>query len=363
MRAAVCYEFGKPVVVEEVRMESPKAGQVKVRMAAAAICHSDIHSIRGEHGRARLPALLGHEAAGYVEEVGDGVTYVKPGDPVVCCIIRAGCGQCYYCLVGEPNFCENRPFQFQQLGPYFTSRGEQLTVFGSGFAGFAEYTLAPQEALVKIPPDMPIDRAALLGCGVISGFGAVVNAAKVKPFSSVVVFGSGGVGLNAVQGAAFVGAHPIVAIDVADSKLATARSFGATHTLNARSASDLPAAVRDLTHGRGADHVFVTVAGVEIKRQAFLMLARRGMAIFIGHGVNETMSQFAAEELVGGRVLTGCAMGASRTRLDIPRLIELYQAGRLKLDELISRRYPFAQINDAIADAEKGEALRNVLMF
>lgn len=363
MKAAVCYEFGKPLAVEEVRIEAPKAGEVKVRIAAAGICHSDIHSLRGEHGRARLPALLGHEVAGYVEEVGEGVTYVKPGDPVVCCIVRAGCGQCYYCLVGQSHFCEHRPFQFQQPGPYFTSRGEQLTVFGSGFAGFAESTLIPQEGLVKIPAELPIDRAALLGCAVISGFGAVVNGAKVKPFSSVVVFGAGGVGLNAVQGAAFVGAHPIIAIDVADSKLATARFFGATHSLNACTESDLPAAVKGLTQGRGADYVFVAVAGIGIKRQAFGMLSRGGMAIFIGHGVNESMSQFAAEELVGGRILTGCAMGASKIRLDIPRLIELYQAGRLKLDELITRRYAFEHINEAIADAEKNQALRNVLLF
>jgi Zn-dependent alcohol dehydrogenase len=363
MKAAVCYEFDQPLSIEEVQMEGPRAGEVLVRMAAAAICHSDIHSLHAEHGRARLPALSGHEVSGYVEEVGSGVTYVKPGDPVVCCLVRAGCGQCHYCLIGQPNFCESWHFLFQRLGPYYTSRGEQLTLFPGLYAGFAELTVVPEGGVVKIPADMPMDRAALLGCGVISGFGAVVNGAQVKPFSSVVVMGAGGVGLNAVQGAAFVGAHPIVAVDILESKLTMARSFGATHTVNAREESDLPGAIRSLTHGRGADYVFVTVAGIEHKRQAFMMLARAGMAIFIGHGVNETMSQFDAVELVGGRMLTGCAMGAARIRLDIPRLIELYQAGRLKLDELISRRYPFEQINEAIADAEKGLALRNVLLF
>jgi Zn-dependent alcohol dehydrogenase len=208
-----------------------------------------------------------------------------------------------------------------------------------------------------------MDRAALLGCGVISGFGAVVNGAKVKPFSSVVVMGTGGVGLNAIQGAAFVGAHPIIAADVMDNKLEAARSFGATHTINIKKEHDPIAEVRRITYGRGADYVFITVAGIQPKRQGFLMLARNGMEIFIGHGINEYLSEFDAVEFVGGRMITGCAMGASRIRVDIPRLIELYQVGRLKLDELISKKYRLEQINEAIEDAEKGESLRNVIQF
>jgi S-(hydroxymethyl)glutathione dehydrogenase/alcohol dehydrogenase len=363
MKAAVCNEYGKPLAIENVWMEEPKRGEVKIRIAAAAICHSDIHSIQGEHGKAKLPALFGHEVAGYVEEVGEGVTYVRPGDPVICCLVRAGCGQCYYCITGRPNFCENWKHEFQRLGPYCNQRGEQLTLMGGLYAGFVEQTIVPEDGLVKIPGDMPMDRAALLACGVISGFGAVVNGAQVKPFSSVVVTGSGGVGLNAIQGAAFVGAHPIIAIDVLESKLQAARAFGATHTIHAAAEPDVIAAVRELTHGRGADYVFVTVAGVKPKRQAFLMLSRIGMAVFIGHGIHEYMSDWDAAELVGGRTMTGCAMGATRTRLDLPRLIELYQAGRLKLDELITGRYRLEQINEAIAEAERGAALRNVIVF
>jgi S-(hydroxymethyl)glutathione dehydrogenase/alcohol dehydrogenase len=363
MKAAICYEFGKPLVIEEVEMDAPKKGEVKVRISAAAICHSDIHSIKGEHGRGRLPALAGHEVSGYVEEVGEGVTYVQPGDPVVCCLVRAGCGHCHYCITGLPNFCENWHFEFQRLGPYRNKNGEQLTLLAGLYAGFVEYTILPGDGVVKIPKDMPMDRAALLGCGVISGFGAVINGAKVKPFSSVVVMGTGGVGLNAIQGAAFVGAHPIIAADVVDSKLEAARSFGATHTINIKKERDPIAAVRKMTYGRGADHVFITVAGIQPKRQGFLMLAPNGMEIIIGHGMNEFLSEFDAVEFVGGRMITGCAMGASRIRVDIPHLIELYQAGRLKLDELITRKYRLEQINEAIEDAEKGEALRNVIQF
>jgi S-(hydroxymethyl)glutathione dehydrogenase/alcohol dehydrogenase len=363
MKAAICYEFGKSLVIEEVEMDAPKKGEVKVRISFAALCHSDIHSIKGEHGRGRLPALAGHEVSGYVEEVGEGVTYVQPGDPVVCCLVRAGCGHCYYCITGLPNFCENWHFEFQRLGPYHNKNGEQLTLLGGLYAGFVEHTIVPEDGIVKIPEDMPMDRAALLGCGVISGFGGVVNGAKVKPFSSVVVMGTGGVGLNAIQGAAFVGAHPIIAADVVDSKLDVARSFGATHTINMKKEPDPIAAVKKMTYRRGADHVFITVAGIQPKRQGFLMLAPNGMEIFIGHGMREMLSDWDAVEFVGGRMITGCAMGASRIRVDIPRLIELYQAGRLKLDELISKRFSLDQINEAIEDTEKGEALRNIIVF
>jgi Zn-dependent alcohol dehydrogenase len=363
MKAAICYEFGKPLVIEDVEMEALKKGEVKVRISAAAICHSDIHSIKGEHGTAKLPALPGHEVSGYVEEIGEGVTYVQPGDPVVCCLVRAGCGHCYYCITGLPNFCENWHFEFKRPGPYRNKNGEQLTLLGGLYAGFVEHTIVPEDGVVKIPKDMPMDRAALLGCGVISGFGAVVNKAMVKPFSSVVVMGVGGVGLNAIQGAAFVGAHPIIAADVVNGKLEAARSFGATHTINLKKERDPIAVVRKITYGRGADYIFITVAGIQPKRQGFMMLAPNGMEIIIGHGINEYLSEFDAVEFVGGRMMTGCAMGASRIRVDIPRLIELYQVGRLKLDELISRRYRLEQINEAIEDAEKGEALRNVILF
>jgi Zn-dependent alcohol dehydrogenase len=363
IRAAVCYEYGAPLSVEDVEMEDPKQGEVKVRIAFAAICHSDVHSVKGEHGKGKLPALAGHEVAGYVEEVGEGVTYVQPGDHVVCCLVRAGCGHCHYCIIGYPNYCENWQWQFRRLGPFWNKDGEQLSIMGGLYAGFANYTKLPEDGVVKLPKDMPLDKAALIGCGVISGFGAVINRAQVRPFDSVAVMGTGGVGLNAIQGAAFVGAHPIVALDVADSKLEAARKFGATHGVNVRTHRDPVSAVREITHGRGADHLFLTVAGIGPKRQGFGMLSRRGKAIVIGHGTDEMMSEWNVVEFMDGKVMTGCAMGASRIRVDIPNIVELYQAGRYRLDELISNRYSLDQINEAIADAEKGESLRNIIVF
>ena len=363
MKAAVCNEYGKPLDIEEVTLEPPKDNEVRVRVAAAAICHSDIHSIKGEHARGKLPGLPGHEVAGFVEETGREVTYVQSGDPVVCSLVRAGCGHCHYCIIGLPNFCENWQYEFLRPGPYLNKNGERLTLFSGGYAGFAEYTNVYEDALVKIPDNMPLDRASLLACGVISGFCSVVNAAKVRPFSSVMVVGTGGVGLNAIQGAAFVGAHPIIAADILDSKLETARVFGATHVINMKTEKDPLAAVKAMTHGRGVDYAFMTVAGIGPKRQAFSMLSRVGMQVLIGHGTDEFLNDWNAVEFVSGKMMTGSAMGACRIREDIPNLIELYQCGRLKLDELISNRYSFDRINEALEDSAKGIALRNVIIF
>ena len=232
-------------------------------------------------------------------------------------------------------------------------------------AGVNKRSVAEQ-TLVKIPENLLIDRAALLACAVISGFGAVVHHAKVTPMSSVAVVGCGGVGLNVIQTLKIVGAYPIVAVDVLDSKLEMARAFGATHTVNPKKVSDPIETVYKLTSGRGAEYVFVAVAGISILREAFLMSAYHGMTVILGHGFKEYLSDFQPTDFVGSdRMLTGCAMGGTRfnTRIDIPKIIELYQAGIYKLDELISGYYTLEQINEAIESVEKGEALRNVIMF
>jgi S-(hydroxymethyl)glutathione dehydrogenase / alcohol dehydrogenase len=363
MKAALCVEFGKPWVIEELTLDDPGPGEVKVKVAACAICHSDIHSAMGEHSPITLPAVGGHEIAGYIAEVGKGVTYVKEGDPVIVSIPQNGCGQCYNCLIGQNYNCTTNPLKLAAPGRYVNSQGQRLWQFAGDIAGFAEYTTCSENHVVKFPPNMPMDRACLIACGVISGFMAVINRAKVKPFESVLVMGTGGVGLNAIQGARFAGAHPIIAVDVLDSKLETARSFGATHTINARTEKDPIKTAREITGNRGADYVFVAVAGVEILRQAFSMSGRNGMTVVIGHSGKEWMSNFDATEFVGGKFMTGSAMGVVRQRVDIPRLVELYQCGRLKLDELISKHYPFARINEAMADSMKGDALRNILTF
>jgi S-(hydroxymethyl)glutathione dehydrogenase/alcohol dehydrogenase len=363
VKAAILYEFNQLLVIEEVTLDPPKKGEVKIRIVSCGVCHSDIHTFRGEHGNPQLPGVGGHEAAGYVEEVGEGVTYVKPGDRVAASIAPAGCGHCYYCSVGLSNMCQNNHIFLAAQGRYVNKNGQRLTQFAGAVAGFAEYATVPEINLVKIPEDMPMEQAGLLACGVISGWGAVVNRARVIPGSSVLVVGCGGVGLNAIQGALYSGAYPIIGYDVLDNKLEAARTFGASHTVNAAKESDPQKKVREITYGRGADYVIVAVAGIDILRRAFMMSAIDGMTVVIGHGHGEKMDAFTPTDFMGGKRLTGSAMGATRLRLDIPRLMELYKTGRLKLDELISGHYPLDGINDAVTSMLKGEAIRNIITF
>ncbi|MGD1120289.1 MAG: zinc-binding dehydrogenase [Dehalococcoidales bacterium] len=363
VKAAVLYEYHKPLVMEEVEMDPPRDNDVLLRLAATGICHSDVHCIHGEHGIHPLPAIGGHEVCGYVEEVGKNVSYVKPGDKVIATIIPAGCGHCYYCSIGAPGQCEVNRIALFIPGRYINKKGQRITQFEGVVAGFAEYLVLPEVNVVKIPPDFRSDLAALISCGVISGYGAVLYRAKVQPNKSVVVMGTGGVGLNVIQGAKFVGAYPIIAVDILDSKLETAKQFGATHTVNVKKVKDAIAEIKKLTYGRGADYVIEASAGIDILRQAWLMAQPTGTVTVIGHGTGEKMEAWTPVEFCGGRVLTGSAMGAVRSRLDIPRIIELYQAGRLKLDELVSGHFKFDQINEAIKSMEKGDVVRNVLMF
>jgi len=363
MKAAICYELNKPVVIEEVTLDPPGKGEVKIKMAATAVCHSDIHAMKGEHGNIQLPAVAGHEICGYVDEVGEGVAYVKKGDKVIGSIIPEGCGQCYYCKVGLSSQCTTNRLFLYGKGKYVNKKGQRLTQYAGAVAGFAEYATIPEVNLVKVPEDLPVDRACLLACGVISGFGAVLYRAKVQVNSSVAVVGCGGVGLNAIQGALYAGAFPIIGVDVRDNKLENAKVFGATHTVNTKTEKDPIEKVKEITYGRGADTVIVAVAGIDILRQAFMMSARDGTTCIIGHGWGEQMTAFTPLDFMGGKKLTGSAMGAVRLRIDIARLIELYRVGRLKLDELVSGHYPFEKINEALASSEKGDVIRNVIMF
>lgn len=359
MKAAVCYEFGKPLVVEEVDVRPPQKGEVKVRLAVTAICHSDIHDIRGELG-ATLPFIAGHESSGYIEELGEGVTAVKKGDPVVASLLIS-CGRCRFCVTGRTHMCE-AAWARDKESPYRNKKGQSLAQMVK-IGSYAEYTILDQSQVVKIPDDMPMDRAALLACGVITGFGAVVNRAKVEVLSSCVIVGTGGVGLNSVQGAAISGAYPVIAVDVSDSKLEAARKFGATHTVNS-SKVDAIEAVKELTEGRGADYVFVTVGSAEAMRQGFRMSGPRGMTVIVGLPKMGDMLNFSPFEFIKDeRVVTGSFMGTTRLQTDIPRLVELYRAGILKLDELITGRYPLERINEAIESVERGEALRNLIVF
>ena len=361
MKAAICYEINQPLVVEDgVTVDDPGKDEVKVRVAVTAVCHSDLHFLTGEIP-SRLPGLAGHETAGHVEEVGKDVTAFKPGDTVVIGTVTSGCGHCYYCTIGLRHMCVERTAFGKPK--HKNAKGERLTLMAGPVGGFAEYTTVPQYLVTKVPKDIPLDRACLLACGVTSGFGAVVNRARVRAMSSVVVIGTGGVGLNSIQGAAFSGAYPLIAVDVLDKKLATAKEFGASHTINLKKEKDPIAAVMKMTGGRGADYVFVTVGKVEAIRQGFSMSGPEGMTVVVGLAGGNLAAISPMEFVFTEKVLTGCGGGSIRTSIDIPYLVSLYQSGKLKLDELISGHYPLERINEAIDSLAKGEALRNIITF
>ena len=359
MKAAVCRAFGEPLVIEEVDLAPPGPGEIRVKLAACAICHSDIFYAEGAWG-GDLPAVYGHEAAGMVEEVGPAVSTVKPGDHVVVTLIRS-CGHCHYCSQGLPVACETS-FPLDDGSPIKAADGSPV-LHGLRTGAFAEYALVDASQAVIIPKDVPLDSASLLACGVITGFGAVVNTAGMKPGGSVVVIGAGGVGLNSVQGAAVGGASTIIAVDIVASKLEAAKRFGATHGIDGRTA-DLVDQVRALTGGRGADYVFVTVGAKAAFDQAFGLASPAGAIVLVGMPETGVMTEMdpGTVAALNQRIL-GSKMGSSRIQVDIPYLVSLYRQGRLKLDELITGRYPLEEINEAIASVKSGEALRNVIVF
>lgn len=359
MKAAICYEFGAPLIVEEVTVEPPSRGEVKVRVAATAICHSDVSAIQGDWG-GRLPMVAGHETAGIVEEVGEQVISVRPGDRVVVSLLRS-CGRCNYCLAGAPNQCVGTFVGDGKVGVR-TAAGEPVARrFGT--ASFAEYTVVDESQVVRIPDAIPLDLASLLACGVLTGVGAVVHTARVEVGASVVVIGTGGVGLNAVQGARLAGARRVIALDMLDSKLAVSETFGATGTVNA-GRDDVRKAVLDMTDGRGADYVFVTVGSTAAIAQGQTLLRPRGTLVIVGIPPRKATVQLPTYSLaVSEQRILGSFMGSSRLAEDVPWLVDLYLQGRLKLDELITARYTLDQINDAIAKMQAGAALRNVITF
>jgi Zn-dependent alcohol dehydrogenase len=360
MKAAVCYEFGTPLVIADLTMRPPRRDEVRVRVRATAICHSDIHDINGDFG-GMVPFVGGHETAGHVDEVGADVSSVKPGDAVIVSLLES-CGKCSFCKTGRPYFCETKT-TYDVEGTLTDSKGAGV-VQKARVGGFAEYVLVHESQLVKVDDDFPLDLASLLACGVITGFGAVVNRARVRPFESVVVIGTGGVGLNAVQGAVTCGADPIIAVDIVDSKLERARRFGATHGVNGKSV-DAVEVVKGLTGGTGVDYAFVTVGSAAAMQQAFAMLRRGGTAVMVGiPPANDPLVAVPGAELaINEKTLTGGFMGSARLSVDVPGLIGLYKSGRYKLDELIAGRYPLEQINEAIQSSMGGEALRNVIVF
>lgn len=355
--AAVCHAFGQPLTVEEVELRAPIAGEVEVTLAAVAICHSDITYLDGGWGGS-LPAVYGHEAAGTVSSVGDGVRGISVGDAVVVTLIRS-CGHCAPCSSGKPVMCDTS--YDGDHGPLKTTDGGKLhQAMASG--AFAEKVVVDQSQVVRIPSDISMESASLLACGVITGVGAVVNAADLRAGQDVVVIGAGGVGLNAIQGARIAGARRIVAVDMSPEKLAIAKEFGATDGVLATDPEPWRAAKAAM--GRGADAVFVTVGAIPAFDQGPQYLAKGGRVIMVGMPHSGAMSTYEPVMVAAaGQGMIGSKMGDTVIKRDIPWMVDLYQQGRLKLDELISGRWTLDQINEAIADTKTGSARRNVITF
>lgn len=360
MKAAVLRAVNQPLHLEDVSTAKPGSGEVLLRTAAVGVCHSDLHFQNGAYPYP-LPTVLGHEAAAVVEAVGADVSYVRPGDHVVTCL-SAFCGHCEYCLTGHPSLC-GAPELGRRPGepPRLAAGGEPIAQF-LNVSAFAENMLVHEHAVAKIRPDMPLDRAALIGCAVTTGVGAVIHTAAIEPGSTVAVIGCGGVGLCCINGADIAGAGRIIAIDTTASKLELARAFGATDAVNATEADPVEA-VRDMTGG-GVHYAFEAIGMKDTAEQAFRMLRAGGTATVIGMIPVGAMVEIHGPEFLREKKLQGSNMGSNRFRIDIPRFVDFYLAGKLHLDAMISGRIGLADVNDALAALQAGQTMaRNVIVF
>ena len=361
-RAAICRELNQPIVVEEITVEPPKRGEVTVKLGACGVCHSDLSATNGTL-QMPLPLVLGHEAAGEVVELGPDASGLKEGDHVVSSFIYM-CGECRFCVTGRPVLCveQGRAISTLPDGTLRTrdARGQALNIF-SGCGVMAEYATVHADNLVKIDPKIPLDRAALVGCAVTTGVGAVFNTARVAPGASVAVFGCGGVGLNVIQGARIAGADRIIAIDTLEPKLELARQFGATDTLLFK--EDPVKALKKMTGG-GPDYAFECVGNGELAAAAYKAIRRGGLAVVVGVAKPGDSTAIRTMTLpFEEKTLTGSYFGSCVPRIDFPRMLALYMGGRLKLDELITRRYPIDEAPQAFADLESGRNARGVIVF
>jgi S-(hydroxymethyl)glutathione dehydrogenase/alcohol dehydrogenase len=367
-RAAVAWAAGKPLTIETIEIAGPKPGEVLVEVKATGICHTDQYTLSGSDPEGLFPAILGHEGAGIVREVGAGVTAVKPGDHVIP-LYTPECRQCKTCLSRRSNLCTAiRGTQGKGLMPDSTSRFscDQGTIFHyMGCSTFSNYTVLPEIALAKVREDAPFEKICYIGCGVTTGVGAVVNTAKVWPGANVAVFGLGGIGLNVIQGAKMVGADRIIGIDLNPGREAMARQFGMTDFINPNviGRDKVVQAVMDLTGG-GADFSFECIGNVEVMRQA-LECCHRGWGESIIIGVAGAGQEIATRpfQLVTGRVWKGTAFGGARGRTDVPKIVDWYMEGKIQIDPLITHVMPLDQINHGFELMEKGESIRSVVLF
>ena len=360
MKAAVLREVNVPLEVEEVQVDAPGPREVLIRTGASGVCHSDLHYVEGSYSIPK-PAILGHEAAGIVEAVGEQVYYLKPGDTVIMCL-SVFCGHCEFCLRGQPVLCTRTDVvRSTEQPPRLRQDGQSITQMAQ-LGSYAEQMLVHENACVKVREDVPMDRLALIGCGATTGLGAVLNTAAVEPGSTVCVVGCGGVGLNCIQGAALAGALRIIAVDTVETKLTMAREFGATDVIDA-SSGDVVERIRDLTDD-GVDYSFEAIGLKQTAEQCYQMLRPGGTATVIGMIPEGTMIEIdAGGFLRRERKLQGSSMGSNRFRTDMPRYVEFYLQGRLKLDELVSQHVKLEQINEAFADMKGGNVARSVILF
>ncbi|MCZ6577509.1 MAG: S-(hydroxymethyl)glutathione dehydrogenase/class III alcohol dehydrogenase [Gammaproteobacteria bacterium] len=366
-KAAVAFEAGKPLSIEEVDLAGPEAGEVLLEVKATGICHTDHFTLSGADPEGLFPVILGHEGAGVVVETGDGVKSVKPGDHVIP-LYTPECRECEYCLSGKTNLCQAiRTTQGQGLMPDGTSRfslGGKMLHHYMGTSTFSNYTVLPEIAVAKIRGDAPFDKVCYIGCGVTTGIGAVINTAGVEPGANVVVFGLGGIGLNVIQGARMVGADMIVGVDVNQKKRTLAEKFGMTHFVNPKEIDgDLVSHLVELTKG-GADYSFECIGNVETMRQA-LECCHKGWGESIIIGVAGAGQEIRTRpfQLVTGRVWRGTAFGGARGRTDVPKFVDWYMEGKINIDDLITHTMPLADINKGFDLMEKGESIRGVVVF
>ena len=361
MKAGIFHGANQPLTIEDVDIDKPMAREVVVRTVASGVCHSDLHFVDGLYPYP-APAVLGHEAAGIVEEVGELVTDFQEGDHVIACL-SVFCGNCERCLTGHPNLCSS-PATRRAPGdpPKMTLAGTDTLVHQFlNVSSFAERMLLHENAIVKIRDDMPLAQAALIGCGVMTGVGAALNTAKVEPGSTTAVFGAGGVGLAAIQGCRIAGARQIIAVDVVESKLGLAKELGATHLVDA-SAGDPVEKIRELTGG-GVDYAFEAIGLGKVATQAFDCLRPGGTATIIGMIPVGEKVELEGTAFLSEKKIQGCTMGSNRFRVDMPRYIDFYLQGRLMLDEMITKRAKLEDVNEAFRAMKAGEVARTVLMF
>ena len=359
MKAAVLYEVNQPLQMEDIDVALPGPREVLVRTKASGVCHSDLHFVEGLY-TTTMPVVLGHDAAGIVEAIGSQVNYVSPGDRVICCL-SVFCGQCERCTTGRPVLCSRTGLvRGQDEAPRLSQGGASVTQFAN-LGAYAEMMLVHENSLVKIEQDIGFEQMALIGCGATTGLGAAMNTAKVEPGSTVAVIGCGGVGLNAIQGAKLAGALRIIAIDSVEDKLTLAREFGATDVIDA-SSGDVETKVKDLTKG-GVDYSFEAIGKKETAEQSFSILRAGGTATIIGMIPQGVKIELDGASFLRERRIQGSSMGSNHFRVDMPRYVDFYLQGRLKLDELVSRRLTLEDVNEAFKYMKEGSVARSVMMF